>query len=151
MSVIRCKTCKNLFNTAKQERYCSEECRKEARKKVRKKWEKKNPEYMKNYMQEYREKQPCKFSFIAVQNLKQIKSPLKGYDIIVVKKSVLKPVLSGLFCLEDYIMDELEFNIRLYLILAFFQTDIYKKIYQTYFKKYESLNRGNLKIFFYVR
>ena len=37
MSVIRCKTCKNLFNTTKQERYCSEECRKEARKKVRKK------------------------------------------------------------------------------------------------------------------
>ena len=35
MSVIRCKTCKNLFNTTKQERYCSEECRKEARKKVR--------------------------------------------------------------------------------------------------------------------
>lgn len=56
MSVIRCKTCKNLFNTAKQERYCSEECRKEARKKVRKKWETKNPEYMKNYMREYREK-----------------------------------------------------------------------------------------------
>ncbi|MDU0403876.1 hypothetical protein KF7HA_02256 [Lactococcus lactis] len=47
MSVIRCKTCKNLFNTAKQERYCSEECRKEARKKVRKKWETKNSEYMK--------------------------------------------------------------------------------------------------------
>lgn len=56
MSVIRCKTCKNLFNTAKQERYCSEECRKEARKKVRKKWETKNPEYMKNYMRGYREK-----------------------------------------------------------------------------------------------
>ncbi|MDU0403088.1 hypothetical protein KF7HA_01415 [Lactococcus lactis] len=47
MSVIRCKTCKNLFNTVKQERYCSEECRKEARKKVRKKWETRNPEYMK--------------------------------------------------------------------------------------------------------
>lgn len=90
MSVIRCKTCKNLFNTTKQERYCSEECRKEARKKVRKKWETKNPEYMKNYMRGYREKQPCKFSFIAVQNTKQIKSPLKGYDIIVVKKSVFK-------------------------------------------------------------
>lgn len=56
MSVIRCKTCKNLFNTAKQERYCSEECRKEARKKVRKNWEAKNPEYMKNYMREHREK-----------------------------------------------------------------------------------------------
>ena len=82
MSVIRCKTCKNLFNTAKQESYCSAECRKEARKKVRKKWETKNPEYMKNYMRGYREKQPCKFSFIAVQNIKQIKSPLKGYDII---------------------------------------------------------------------
>ena len=56
MSVIRCKTCKNLFNTAKQERYCSEGCRKEARKKVRKKWETNNPEYMKNYMRGYREK-----------------------------------------------------------------------------------------------
>ena len=56
MSVIRCKTCKNLFNTAKQERYCSEECRIEARKNVRKKWETKNPEYMKNYMRGYREK-----------------------------------------------------------------------------------------------
>ena len=56
MSIIRCKTCKNLFSTAKQERYCSEECRKEARKKVRKKWETKNPEYMKNYMRGYREK-----------------------------------------------------------------------------------------------
>lgn len=73
MSVIRCKTCKNLFNTAKQERYCSEECRKEARKKVRKKWETKNPEYMKNYMQEYREKQSRKFSLIVVQNKKSPK------------------------------------------------------------------------------
>ena len=105
MSVIRCKTCKNLFNTAKQERYCSEECRKEARKKVRKKWETKNPEYMKNYMRGYREKQPCKFSFIVLQNTKQIKSPLKGYDIIVVKKSVFKAHCRGLFCLEDYIMN----------------------------------------------
>lgn len=75
MSVIRCKTCKNLFNTAKQERYCSEECRKEARKKVRKKWETRNPEYMKNYMREYREKQTRKLSFIAVQNIKNKKSP----------------------------------------------------------------------------
>ena len=73
MSVIRCKTCKNLFNTAEQERYCSEECRKEARKKTRKKWETKNPEYMKNYMRGYREKQPCKFSFIVVQNKKSPK------------------------------------------------------------------------------
>lgn len=98
MSVIRCKTCKNLFNTAKQESYCSEECRKEARKKVRKKWETKNPEYMKNYMREYRKKQSRKHNFIDVKNIKQIKSPLKGYDIIVVKKSVFKAHCSALFC-----------------------------------------------------
>ena len=73
MSVFRCKTCKKLFNTAKQERYCSEECRKEARKKVRKKWETKNPEYMKNYMRGYREKQPRKFSLSVVQNKKSPK------------------------------------------------------------------------------
>ena len=75
MSVIQCKTCKNLFNTTKQERYCSEECRKEARKKVRKKWETKNPEYMKNYMREYRKKQSRKHNFIDVKNIKQIKVP----------------------------------------------------------------------------
>lgn len=54
MSVFRCKTCKKLFNTAKQERYCSDKCRKEARKKVRKNWEDKNPDYMSEYMRERR-------------------------------------------------------------------------------------------------
>ena len=56
MSVKKCKTCKKLFNTAKQERYCSEECRKEARKKVRKKWETKNPEFMNFFFFVFREK-----------------------------------------------------------------------------------------------
>lgn len=62
MNTKRCKTCRKLFSTAKQECYCSEECRKEARKKVRKNWEDKNPNYMSEYMRERRKnttRSPC--------------------------------------------------------------------------------------------